>query len=144
MWPTYHTVLVGSLPTHSEAYLFARFAWAVIFQTKPFVIEGQRRHIFRICRDEAGETKYKKEYRTRAELEEAYGDGGSKTATPKSKSPDKAVRQKTKPVLQNHLRAAMSTGRTWIVYGMCMTRQGEEETGGKSRQRKPAPIPWYT
>ncbi|KAK4246086.1 hypothetical protein C7999DRAFT_42400 [Corynascus novoguineensis] len=82
LWPTYHTTLVGSLYTKSYAYLFARFAWAILHRIKLFVIAGRRRHVIRISRDEAGNIEYKTEYCTGTELENLYGSGGSKAATP--------------------------------------------------------------
>ncbi|KAL2192915.1 hypothetical protein P885DRAFT_72655 [Corynascus similis CBS 632.67] len=57
LWPTYHTTLL-------------------------FVIAGRRRHVIRISRDEAGNIEYKTEYCTGTELENLYGSGGSKAATP--------------------------------------------------------------
>jgi hypothetical protein len=82
LWPAYHLALVESLPTDSRAYLFARFAWAILFQVKLFVIAGRRRHVIRVSRDEAGDVKYETESCTGTELENAYGGGGSKSATP--------------------------------------------------------------
>ncbi|KAL2144174.1 hypothetical protein VTI28DRAFT_9465 [Corynascus sepedonium] len=82
LWPTYHTTLVGSLHAKSRAYLFARFAWAILFRVKLFVIAGLRRHVIRISRDEAGRIEYKAKYCTGAELQDAYGGGRSKVATP--------------------------------------------------------------
>ncbi|KAL2142495.1 hypothetical protein VTI28DRAFT_1097 [Corynascus sepedonium] len=82
LWPTYHTTLVGALHTNSRAYLFARFAWAILFRIRLFVIADRRRHVIRISRDEAGNIEYKTQYCTGAELENAYGGGGPKAATP--------------------------------------------------------------
>ena len=82
LWPIYHTALVESLHFESRAYLFARFAWAILFRIKLFVIAGRLRHVIRISRDEAGDAKYKTEYCAGTELEKAYGGGGSKAATP--------------------------------------------------------------
>ncbi|KAK4146081.1 uncharacterized protein C8A04DRAFT_35347 [Dichotomopilus funicola] len=82
LWPAYHLALVESLRTDSRAYLFARFAWAILFQVKLFVTAGRRRHVIQVSRDEAGDAKYEAKFRTGTELEKAYGGGGSKTATP--------------------------------------------------------------
>ncbi|KAK4155532.1 hypothetical protein C8A00DRAFT_13439 [Chaetomidium leptoderma] len=82
LWPAYHLALVESLRTDSRAYLFARFAWAILFQVKLFVIAGRSRHVIRVSRDEAGDVKYETESCTGTELENAYGGGGSKAATP--------------------------------------------------------------
>ncbi|RMZ92622.1 hypothetical protein DV736_g173, partial [Chaetothyriales sp. CBS 134916] len=70
----------------SSAYLFARFAWAILFKVKLFVIEGQRRYIIRLSGDvKTGKIDYKTESRTGNELKNLYGGGGSKTATPKKR-----------------------------------------------------------
>ncbi|KAK3362452.1 hypothetical protein B0T25DRAFT_586752 [Lasiosphaeria hispida] len=82
LWPTYHTTLVESLHSDSRAYLFARFAWAILFRIKLFVTAGRHRHVIRLYRDQTGVIEYKTEYCTGTELQNADGGGGSKTATP--------------------------------------------------------------
>lgn len=82
LWPSYHTTLVESLHYKSRAYLFAGFAWAVLFRVRLFVIAGQHRHVIRISRDKTSNVEYKVEYCSGAELENAYGGGESKAATP--------------------------------------------------------------
>ncbi|KAK0717219.1 hypothetical protein B0T26DRAFT_709119 [Lasiosphaeria miniovina] len=82
VWATYHTTLVESLHDQSRAYLFARFAWAILFRAKLFVIAGQRRHVIRVSRDADGKIEHKTMSCTGIELRNAYGGGGSKTATP--------------------------------------------------------------
>ncbi|KAK3363607.1 hypothetical protein B0T25DRAFT_469841 [Lasiosphaeria hispida] len=82
LWPTYHTTIVESIHPRSQAYLFARFAWAILFRVKLFVIAGEPRHVIRVARTPAGTKKYKTEHCSGAELENAYGGGGSKAATP--------------------------------------------------------------
>ncbi|KAK3383106.1 hypothetical protein B0T24DRAFT_645558 [Lasiosphaeria ovina] len=81
---TYIT-LESSLHYKSRAYLFTRFAWAILFQAKLFVTAGQHRHVIRVSRDIDGKIEYKTEYCTGIVLENAYGGGGSKTATPRKR-----------------------------------------------------------
>jgi hypothetical protein len=90
LWPTYHNVIVQNLHPVSRPYLFARFAWAVIFQVKTFVTSGISRHVVRIrvTTDTNGEEKIerKKEFLSGRELINSYGGGGLKSATPKKRS----------------------------------------------------------
>jgi HNH endonuclease len=37
LWPTYHNTLVQYLHENAHCYLFARFAWAILLQVKPFI-----------------------------------------------------------------------------------------------------------
>ncbi|KAK0713847.1 hypothetical protein B0T26DRAFT_742347 [Lasiosphaeria miniovina] len=80
--PTCHNTLVESLHFKSRAYLFARFAWAILFRANLFVIAGQDRQIIQVSRDKSSNVEYKTKYCTGEDLENAYGGGGSKTATP--------------------------------------------------------------
>ncbi|KAK0709811.1 hypothetical protein B0T26DRAFT_743157 [Lasiosphaeria miniovina] len=84
LWPTYHNTLVESLHFRSRAYLFARFACAILFQAKLFVTAGQDRQVIQVSRDKFGNVEYKTKYCTGEDLENAYGGGGSKTATPRT------------------------------------------------------------
>ncbi|KAK0703759.1 hypothetical protein B0T26DRAFT_744454 [Lasiosphaeria miniovina] len=90
LWASSHITLVGSLKNQSRAYLFARFAWAMIFRTKLFVIAGQRRHVIRVSRDTDGKVEYKTMSRTGEEPQNAYGGRRSKTATPRSQKKRKS------------------------------------------------------
>ncbi|KAK4162842.1 hypothetical protein QBC43DRAFT_355534 [Cladorrhinum sp. PSN259] len=82
LWPTYHNTIVESIHSRSRAYLFARFAWAILLRVKLFVIAGEPRHVIRVARTPAGRKEYKTEHCSGAELENAYGGGGSRAATP--------------------------------------------------------------
>ncbi|KAK0733763.1 hypothetical protein B0T26DRAFT_736627 [Lasiosphaeria miniovina] len=82
LWAQSHITLVGSLNNQSRAYLFARFAWAILFWAKLFVIAGQRRHAIRVSRDADGKIEHKTMSCTGIEPRNAYGGGGSKTASP--------------------------------------------------------------
>ncbi|KAF4634867.1 hypothetical protein G7Y89_g3244 [Cudoniella acicularis] len=85
IWPIYHNTLIESLHSSSRAYLFARFAWAILFRVKSFVIDGRPRHVIQIHKDEEGEIEYKAEYCTSMMLSSKYGGGGSQAATPKKR-----------------------------------------------------------
>ena len=83
LWPTNHNVLVE---THkiSSKFLFARFAWAILFRVKPFVTNGKPRHVIRVYNSEGG-VQYTAERCTGDMLSSLYGGGGSLTATPKKR-----------------------------------------------------------
>ncbi len=85
LWPLYHNTLVESLYNSPSAYLFARFAWAILFRVKLFVIKGCPRHVIRIHNDEEGKIEYKAEHCTGKMLSSEYGGGGSQAATPKKR-----------------------------------------------------------
>jgi len=87
LWPTYHNTLVESLRNSSRAYLFARFAWAILFRVKLFVINGYPRHVIRIYKDEESAIEYKAEHCTGKMLSSEYGGGGSQAATRRRGSP---------------------------------------------------------
>jgi hypothetical protein len=85
LWPTHHNTLIESLHNLSHAYLFAHFAWAILFRVKLFVIKGCPRYVSRIYKDEKGKIEYKAEHCTGKMLSSEYGGGGSQAATPKKR-----------------------------------------------------------
>ncbi|KAF4637201.1 hypothetical protein G7Y89_g883 [Cudoniella acicularis] len=85
IWPIYHNILVKSLHNSSSAYLFARFAWAILFRVKYFIINGRPRYVIQIYKDKEGEIEYKAEHLTGMMLSSKYGGGGSQAATPKKR-----------------------------------------------------------
>jgi HNH endonuclease len=99
-WPIYHNTLVGSLCNNHRAYLFARFAWAIFFRVKLFVIKGRPRYIIRIHKDEEGEIEYKVEHCPGKMLSSEYGGGGSQAATPKKRKsgPDSIANDEENPI----------------------------------------------
>ncbi|KAK3363953.1 hypothetical protein B0T25DRAFT_56175 [Lasiosphaeria hispida] len=88
LWPAYHLTIAESIQDECRAYLFARFAWAILFRVKLFVTAGETRNVIRIVRI-SGTRSYKTERCSGAELESAYGGGGSKTAAPLKQNPRK-------------------------------------------------------
>jgi hypothetical protein len=85
LWPTYHNTPVQYLHENARYYLFARFAWAVLLQVKPFIIAGFSRHVIRI--QMSGEDKINREekFLNGSQLKAYYGGGGSQRATPLNK-----------------------------------------------------------
>jgi HNH endonuclease len=85
LWPTYHNIPVQYLHKKAHYYLFARFAWAILLQVKPFIIAGFSRHVIRI--QISGEDKINREekFLNGSQLKAYYGGGGSKRATPLNK-----------------------------------------------------------
>ncbi|KAH6614476.1 hypothetical protein B0J18DRAFT_301456 [Chaetomium sp. MPI-SDFR-AT-0129] len=73
LWPTHHNTVVQSLHRCSREYLFARFAWTILFQVRMFVIGGRHRHVIRRVTTADEEREYKVQYCSGEELEEAYG-----------------------------------------------------------------------
>ncbi len=85
LWPTYQNIIVQYLDGKARPYLFARFAWAILLQVKPFITDDLPRHVIRINISDADQIEYKKELLSGPQLKAYYGGGGSKGATPKNK-----------------------------------------------------------
>ena len=85
LWPTYHNTIVQSLNERARPYLFARFAWAVLLQVKPFITAGFSRHGIRIQISDEDKIEYKEELLSGPQLKAYYGGGGSQRATPVKK-----------------------------------------------------------
>jgi hypothetical protein len=83
LWPTNHNTLVE---THkiSSKFLFARFAWAILFWVKTFVTNRKLHHVIRVHNSEGG-VQYKTEFCTKDMLGSLYSSGGSLGATPKKR-----------------------------------------------------------
>jgi HNH endonuclease len=85
LWPIYHNTLVQYLDENAHYYLFARFAWAILLQVKPFIIAGFSRHVIRIQMSGEDKITRKEEFLSGSQLKAYYGGGGSKRATPLNK-----------------------------------------------------------
>jgi len=146
LWPTYHNTLVGSLRFDSRAYLFARFAWAVIFRTKLFVIAGQPRQVIQISRNPAGNVEgYKTKFSTGKELEQAYGGGGSKAATPvtKKRKSENGSTENDEDIFADSSGDDMEDTDFWDVMNGWETR-GENRRQESSEETAPDIIPLHT
>jgi hypothetical protein len=84
LWPTYHKTPVQYLDENAHYYLFARFAWAILLQVKPFIIAGFSRHVIRIQMS-GEEINREEKFLNGSQLKAYYGGGGSKRANPLSK-----------------------------------------------------------
>ncbi|KAH0530679.1 hypothetical protein TsFJ059_005279 [Trichoderma semiorbis] len=81
LWPTYHNITIQH-PSNRN-YLFARFAWAIFQQVKLFIIQGGKREIIRLQLDtDTGAINYKQESMSGPQLQNLFGGGGSRSATP--------------------------------------------------------------
>jgi HNH endonuclease len=85
IWPTYHNNPVQNLSEKAHYYLFARFAWAILLQVKPFIIAGFPRNVIRIQMDLEGRINREEKLLSGSQLKAYYGGGGSKRATPLNK-----------------------------------------------------------
>jgi HNH endonuclease len=85
LWPTYHNTPVQYLDEKAHYYLFARFAWAILLQVKPFIIAGFSRHVIRIQRSAEDKIIREEKFLSGSQLKACYGGGGSKRATPLNK-----------------------------------------------------------
>jgi hypothetical protein len=85
LWPTYHNTIVQYLDPEACPYLFARFAWAIFLQIKPFIIAGFSRHAIRIQLSGEDKIEYKEKLFSGLQLKTLYGGGGLKRATPVNK-----------------------------------------------------------
>ena len=75
LWPAYHNTIVEYLHEQARPFLFARFAWAIFMQVKPFIVEGIPRHVIRIQTSGEGIVQRKEELLSGAQLKTYYGDG---------------------------------------------------------------------
>ncbi|KAG5301241.1 hypothetical protein I7I48_01190 [Histoplasma ohiense] len=77
-WSDYHNIIVQYLNRLSGPYLFARFAWAVLFLANPFILRRVPRSVIRVKRSPQGEVLgYEGTTLTGAQLQSLYGFGGS-------------------------------------------------------------------
>lgn len=87
LWPAYHNTLVQYLHPDARPYLFARFAWSILFLIKGFVTDGDvSRNVKRIqSYAEDGSIVQQEEFLSGSQLSMNYGGGGSKSATPRKR-----------------------------------------------------------
>jgi hypothetical protein len=85
LWQLYHNTVVQYLNNKARPYLFARFAWAILLQIKPFITADFPRHAIRIQISGEGKIEYKEQLFSGLQLKSFYGGGGSKRATPINK-----------------------------------------------------------
>jgi HNH endonuclease len=85
LWPKYHNTPVQYLDKGAHYYLFARFAWAILLQVKPFIIAGCSRHVIRIQMSSEDKIAREEKLLSGSQLKNFYGGGGSKRATPLNK-----------------------------------------------------------
>ncbi|KAK0720120.1 hypothetical protein B0H67DRAFT_575089, partial [Lasiosphaeris hirsuta] len=127
LWPTYHTTIVESIHPKSRAYLFARFAWAILFRVKLFVIAGEPRHVIRVARTPAGTKEYKTEHCGGAELENTYGGGGRQESSDET-APGVMLPQQlseaTTPATKVHLEPALEVELRTVLHEV-IPQQGE-------------------
>ncbi|EEH04343.1 conserved hypothetical protein [Histoplasma capsulatum G186AR] len=84
-WSNYHNIIVQYLNRFSGPYLFGRFAWAVLFLAKPFILRRVPRSVVRVKRSPQGEVLgYEGTTLTGAQLQSLYGFGGSRSSRGKS------------------------------------------------------------
>jgi hypothetical protein len=90
IWPIYHNTLVQYLPLQSRPYLFAHFAWAILFHVKSFITQDEPRNVVKISvstdADGNREIERKTEFLTGKQLADLYGGGGSRSASSKRKA----------------------------------------------------------
>jgi hypothetical protein len=132
-WPTYHNTLVESLHNSSRAYLFARFAWAVLFRVKLFVIKGHPRYVIRIHKDEEGKIEYRAEHCSGKMLSSEYGGGGPQAATPKKRKsgPGSIANDEENPVESSSEDSDISIDKTDDLWDMMDDWKGR---GRRKRQ----------
>lgn len=85
LWPTYQNVIVQYLDMRARPYLFARFAWAILLQVKPFITGSLSRQVIRIKISDEDKIEYGKELLSAPQLNAYYGGEGSRGATVRSK-----------------------------------------------------------
>jgi hypothetical protein len=103
-WPIHHNAIVRNLIKQSYPYLFARFAWAILFAMKQFVLVGIQRSVVQVVPAPAPAVDgyvTKVEKLSGAQLLSKYGGGGSKDATPLSKRTRAAVDDEDSPAVSD-------------------------------------------
>jgi len=86
-WPTYHHCLVQYLDEGSRPYLFARFAWAILFHVKQFVTSGITRCVVVRTGGKDSNVEYDKKVLSGTQLIASYGGGGSRGSKISGKRP---------------------------------------------------------
>ncbi|KLJ06392.1 hypothetical protein EMPG_10221 [Blastomyces silverae] len=87
-WPTYHNTILQYFDGGSHPYLFARFAWTILWYVKPYVTTGDSRHVIRLQVPpgvEDVELVRKVAFRSGAQLRASYSGGDSQSATSKKR-----------------------------------------------------------
>jgi hypothetical protein len=92
-FPQQHNVIVHGLHKHAREYLFARFAWIVIFSMKAFVCQGSDRRVIQISTPDPRKASiYNTAWVQASTLHAKYSGGGTQESGPAPKSD--AKRQK--------------------------------------------------
>lgn len=83
IWPNFHNIELQCFSQlYGRRFLFARFAWAILQQVKPFIITGVPRKVIQRIINDSGEMEYPASDIGGLQLKNLYAGGGSKTATP--------------------------------------------------------------
>ncbi|KAL7898190.1 hypothetical protein HDV63DRAFT_410448 [Trichoderma sp. SZMC 28014] len=78
IWPSFHNIKLRCLSQElGREFLFARFAWAVIQQVKPFIIAGDPHKVIRITTNNSNKTEYLATDIGGLELRNLYGGGST-------------------------------------------------------------------
>ncbi|KAK1762932.1 hypothetical protein QBC33DRAFT_480697 [Phialemonium atrogriseum] len=89
IWPEQHYVSPNNLHEECTPYLFARFAWAILLQVKPFITSGKDRVVIYVDDPKAEDRVFKTGWLKGAELNRRYGGGGEQGAKEKATTPSK-------------------------------------------------------
>lgn len=121
----YHNVELRLPGRAAREYLFARFAWTVIQLVKPFLVSDCPRNVVRVQRDPQRATKWVVEKLARSELDNLYGGGGSRSASPNKKRKQSSARNS---VVDGSLNTRAETA-------MIYARITAEQSANKKRRR---------
>jgi hypothetical protein len=124
-WPTYHHCLVQYLHIRSRPYLFARFAWAILFHVKQFVTSGITRHVVVRTGGKDGKVEYDKKVLDGAQLIATYGGGGSRGSKASGK------RSRTDSMIEKDEDSLESSSEDWD-----MDDTWDTGWGGEKRRRQ--------
>ncbi len=106
-WPTYHNGLVQYLHRRSGPYLFARFAWAILFHVKRFITNGIPRHVVVQTGGKDGKVEYNEKVLDGPQLIASYGGGGSRGSKASGK------RSRTDSIMEKDEDSLESSGEDW-------------------------------
>jgi len=133
LWPAYHNITIQHLDKMARPYLFARFAWAILLQVKPFITSGFSRYVIRISTSDEDKIEYKQEHLSGLQLQNYYGGGGSQAATPLKRKTG-SVADEDDPVGSSSEDSDVDMDNDWDDMTSEWQQQGKETRKQKSSE----------
>jgi hypothetical protein len=106
-WPIYHHCLVENFQIFCRPCLFARFAWAILFNVKPFVTSGIPRNVVVQTEGKENDVECSEKVLDGAQLIASYGCGGSRGSKASGK------RSRTDSIMDKDEDSLESSSEDW-------------------------------